>query len=360
MNHNEKKSSLQLIQKALKYGFDASGGKDEDIVISGKLTTHQNSSSLNLPGNGEKMDECGKWTSFLSCENHGQPTINGDKHDRFHFKHSCDRPECPVCYPTWALKLAKRASERVEWAERLYKEKGERIGYIKHTTFSPSLDYAIEAIKTVEGVRKLRSEAVEFFKKAGLKGGVVVFHPFRQNRPEKSNFNPSIPAYAWYQSPHFHVVGFGYLQNSEDFYNETGWVYKNHGERMSVRYTIYYQLTHCGINENLHALTYFGAMGYNQMIVDSESIVEEPIKCKACGEPLHKYGCKVEYDKASQSIKEVLDEDGNPVPDYEKDLGVYVHKVKIRVYKLRVPGTKRVRAFYHPGYTEIKTAEAIL
>lgn len=353
LNLNAKKASLNAVQMAFKHGFDVlsetDAGLQVGIVIPDKLTTWENTSVFRLPSNGEPLDDCGDWVHPLSCPNHSQPTISGQKHDRFVVMHTCDKPDCPVCSTTWAAKSARRATERLFEAQRLYKLAGAPLGKIYHATFSPPHDEAVDAIKTEAGYRKFRSNAIKTFKKAGVKGGLVIFHPFRHNKPEKANYNPSIPAYVWYLSPHFHVVGSGFLMKSDDFYNETGWIYKKHDERVTVKGTIKYQLTHCGINENFHAITYFGALSYNKVVIDTETVTDEPVKCRACGEALHEYEFTNEFDK----------ETGKRLPDWNEDLGVYFHKVRRRTFKLRTPGTKRIPAFYTDGYIEIKSEDGV-
>lgn len=354
MNLNSKKMSLVAVQWALKQGFDVLSetgeGLQQEVVIPDKLTTWQNTSVFRLPSNGEQKDDCGQWVHPLSCPNHGQPTISGEKHDRFVVMHTCDKPDCPVCYTTWASKSAKRATERIFEAQKLYKEAKVPLGKIDHIVFSPPRDEAVEAIKTEAGYRKLKAKAIKIMKKAGVKGGLVVFHPFRQNDPRETNFNPSIPGYVWYLSPHFHVVGSGYLQQSDDFYNETGWIYKKMDRRETVKGTIKYTLTHCGINENFHAITYFGALSYNKVVIDTETVTDEPIKCRACGELLLEYAFKDEIDK----------ENNQQIPDWHTELGVFYHKVKRRTFKLRVPQSKFV---YNPetcGWLELKPKKAVL
>lgn len=353
MNLNAKMASLKAIQSALKGGFDVLSdtgeGLSQEIIIADKLTTWHNDSIFDLPSNGEQLDNCGEWVHPLSCPNHGQTTISGESHDRFVVMHTCDKPECPVCYTTWASKAAKRSTERLFEAQRLYKEAKIPLGRIDHIVFSPPREEAIEAIKTVAGYRKFKANAIKIIKNAGVKGGLIVFHPFRQNDPREKNFNIDVPAYVWYLSPHFHVVGSGYLQRSDEFHELTGWIYKKMDSRETVKGTIKYTLTHCGINENFHAITYFGALSYNKVVVDTVTTTEEPIKCRACGELLLEYTFKDEIDKENNQL----------VPDWNDELGVFYHKVKRRTFKLLVPKLKPVYNPHTCGYVMVMSKQGV-
>jgi len=88
----------------------------------------------------------------------------------------------------------------------------------------------------------------------------------------------------WYFSPHFHMLGYGWIRNTAENYSRTGWVVKNVGVRKSVVATAQYQLSHAGIHESCHTVTWFGGLSYNKLRVPME---EEPVdKCPLCGRPL--------------------------------------------------------------------------
>jgi len=47
-------------------------------------------------------------------------------------------------------------------------------------------------------------------------------------------------------SPHFHILGYGWVHHVKENYESNGWIVKNLGIRNSVRATAHYQLSHCG------------------------------------------------------------------------------------------------------------------
>lgn len=254
--------------------------------------------SLCLPESGVSKEDCGQWLKRVGC-----PV------DREHFhrvvKKHCDDPLCPVCADHWAGREAVRVTERVLQAELLWHERGMYYGPIKHVMLSPPQEEAKALIESKEGYKKLHSQANRMLKKAGLVAGCTVFHGFR--------WRNDVP----YLSPHFHILGYGYLVDSSDFYRKTGWVYKNLGARDSIPGTIKYLLSHCALGYEdgkraFHALTWFGKLAYNQIVIASREIEWCTVPCPVCGEDLHEFS-----------------EDGS------EDLGIFLVKVVRTRWRLR-------------------------
>lgn len=312
---------------------------------------YENKSIFHLPGQAEQTNnKCGNWVHPLSCPNHAQQTLTNELHDRFVTQHSCHKPDCPVCYESWASRQATNTADRLFQAINLYRKEGYKIetqrgyysiGRIDHIVFSPPQDLAKKLIQTSGGFRTLRTKAIDIMKTSGVVGGAVVFHPFRQNDSREPNFNTYMPEGVWYESPHFHIIGCGYIKKSNEVYACTGWTYKKMERRETVQGTIKYTLTHCGIAEGFQALTYFGLFSNNKIVVDKVERVTEPIKCKACGEALHLY----EFVELDESID----------VDWSNDLGVYLHIVVKKTYKLR----NKFKFVYNPatcGYDKVEVA----
>lgn len=296
--------------------------KNHDSVF---MEIVNNRSIFNLPGQGEQTnDKCGEWTHPLSCPNHGQMTLDGSIHDRYIATHSCHNSNCPVCYESWASRQAADASDKLIQAMGLYRGEGFVLGKIKHVVFSPPQELAKELHRTMGGAKTLRTMAKAKIRQAGMRGGTVIYHPFRQNDPREDNFRQDLKPYVWYESPHFHVIGVGWLKKANEFYESTGWIYKNIGRRETIKGTIKYTLTHCGIVTGMQAITYFGLFSNGKIVVDSIQKVTEPIKCQACNEALHLYGMKAGTG----------DNDGYEI-DWNDDRGVYLHIVVKKIYKLR-------------------------
>lgn len=298
------------------------------IKISGK--SYEPVGDWYLTGTGESYARCGEFVRALSCEDYEQ---DHKKHDRFIETYSCHRPACPTCYESWALREAEKASERLLQGQELYNNSHKRVE-LRHVVFSPppQVHKYIKAIIKQDRYNVFKRESLEIIKKAGIVGGLVVIH-FWRNSHESDDIlpddidqdyqKPPNNKYDWYFSPHFHVIGSGYLIPAAEFHQKTCWIYKNLGERRSVKDTIYYLLTHCANHEKHHAVTWFGLFSYNKIVIDFEDSKIVTVPCK-CGKDLHEYA--LDYSWVTIDTLE---------PDWSQDLGVHQRKVKFRIYKLK-------------------------
>jgi hypothetical protein len=281
-----------------------------------------------LPGWGKPKDDCGDYLKAVGCPGHGTPTLTGANHTRKIILKHCHNPECPICYVPWAVRDGNRAAERMRNAEALYRRAGNDLQEPRHFTFSPPQEAAKLLMKTDKGSKQLKKFTLRLVKKAGIVGGAIIFHSHRLNKYKQL-----------YLSPHFHVVGYGYVQETKKFRKACdGWIYKNMGVRASLAGTLIYALDHCGLayknGERVgHALIWFGALSYNKIAKDSIVIEEKAVKCSACPEEL------LEYELAVKPDGHGMEADWNTVK------GDYRIKVKTILYKLvwRKPKKNRIK-----------------
>jgi len=102
---------------------------------------------------------------------------------------------------------------------------------------------------------ELKKSFRRMIKRAGIIGGVSMFHAFRRSKDGKT----------WFYSPHFHMVGYGWVINTEKISSKDGWVIKNKGIRKSsteVYSTVAYLLSHTSIAKGVHSVTWFGDLSY--------------------------------------------------------------------------------------------------
>jgi hypothetical protein len=225
-----------------------------------------------LPGHGNSYFDCGKLLIFgcLNVDEHTQEGLFEPMRGKAYVqmkKRTCLRAECPVCYEKWAGKEA----EKIAW--RLSAWSGH--GKIIHVVASPKLKRGV-------AFNRLRAECYRILRKHGVLGGSVIFHPFRQLKNSKR----------WYLSPHFHVLGYGWVVKTKEGYENHGWVVKNIGIRKTVSGTALYQLSHCGIRKNFHSVTWFGHLSYNKLRVPPRPEPEKET-CPICGKvlrPLYYFG----------------------------------------------------------------------
>jgi len=212
-----------------------------------------------LPGYGKARDDCGL------CRHKG--CLNRPRHPNGQifvkaFKASCCKKSCPICWTNWSMKEAHRAAHRM----RSFKPDKYRAPI--HVVFSPPKgDY-----ERLGGIREIRKFFYELTKRVGLFGGLSVFHPVRCQDA------------SWTWSPHFHVLGYGWIEGTKQVTADNGWIVKNLGVRKSVVGTVNYLLSHAGIREHFHTVTWFGRLGYGVLKVSKE---DDPTDtCPYCQEKL--------------------------------------------------------------------------
>lgn len=300
-------SAVSCLSAKYHYKTDRPIGNDQDEL------------TWNLPGWGQSKDDCGEYLKATGCPDHGHPTVTGVKHTRKVILKHCFNPECPICYIPWAIREGSSAAARMRAAEHLYRRNGVDLQDARHFTFSPPQEQATELMKTREGYKRLKSYVIKLIKKSGIKGGAVVFHSHRVNKYKQL-----------YISPHFHVVGYGYVEETKQFHKASaGWVYKNMGVRASLAGTLIYAMDHCGLSYEPgqkkrigHALIWFGLLAYNKIIKDSIIKEEKTVPCSACSEDLHEFALVVNPGGHGMN------------PDWTDDKGIYHIKVKTIVYQL--------------------------
>lgn len=224
--------------------------------------------SVPLVGSGEPKVGCGSFFTVgcLNAEGHKGMNLDGvNMEGKGYFERhirSCHDPLCPICWEKWASRETKKAKKRLD----VFSLRGRSLKPIHVTISVPREDYN-------KSLLVLRSKCYKALKAVHFLGGMVIFHPRREN-----DFGE------WYFSPHFHALGYGWLTDVRKNYIASGWVVKNIGIRKTVEGTIWYQLSHAGIPEKRHAVTWIGALSYNKLKISKDQ--EEKHVCPVCGDPL--------------------------------------------------------------------------
>lgn len=246
---------------------------------------------LSIVGGGEEYPKCGTPKFLIRCEH--------PDHPRKIIPHSCGRPECPICYPTWGSRAAARVENLLEEYQRLI---GSRYRPF-YVTLSPDPeDYQEE---TEETMRRLLEDARKMARILGASAVVVIPHGYRIRLERKREAADGasrlhVNRYEWCMkqpnpreflswSPHLHLMGWGYLKDSDEFHQETGWVYKKHRNVDNIAKAAYYQLSHAWVpaGKQKHVLRYWGGLSPTNLGCEKTvTWVEET--CRVCGKPLHK------------------------------------------------------------------------
>jgi hypothetical protein len=251
-----------------------------------------------LPGHGKSYVDCGE-VRIKGCdriEKHDDHMVFGRT-----FKRNCGRKACPTCYEAWASNQALRGlirlasytvgfdsvdkiiydvktqlfanSRRVQKQELISRlEESVHSSHKKpiHVVLSPPPGFIDDSMA---GYARARRLAYEIAKHCGLIGGAVIFHPYRLKCAKcgstiddytNSCSKCGSSVFSWVWSPHFHVLGFGWIVNTAETYEKNGWVVANKGVRKSVYWTFQYLLSHAGVS-SVHTTTWFGHLAYNMM-----------------------------------------------------------------------------------------------
>lgn len=277
-----------------------------NLPICHELSLSQISSefAVVLPRQGQSYSTCGTVKAV-------HKTIEDNCIDIFH--HHCNRPECPCqyCQDHMLSFEAHKDADRLIEMSNLYHKLGIDLGWPYHLILSPPQEPAKKLCETPDGYKKLRSEGIAFAKSIGVKGGVLMVHAYRI-KGEIETSDDLLPDYEpnsradmlhkagygigkcgkgslWdgvfadalnlgsayeylYLSPHFHIHGYGFLDNARVVYDKTGWIYKK-GDKLkkyeALSGSIRYALSHCTRLEVYGVVvsksdSWFGDMAYNK------------------------------------------------------------------------------------------------
>jgi len=212
-----------------------------------------------LPGQDHesaKYKNCGKIARIPTSDgSDSTPIIVSCEDDHDHYakakKHCCYQLSCPRCWNDAALRRARAAEIKILSHKYLSIKRERTIEQkitdkkdlnLSHWVLSFHVDSgAVNMARTVRGFNKLRDIAKSLLVEAGMKGGAMVFHPWRWNSKTKT----------WDIGPHFHIIGYGWLNTKsfQDKYSPAINLIKVHEneEILSVFLTVAYLLTHTGI-----------------------------------------------------------------------------------------------------------------
>ena len=216
-----------------------------------------------LPGREDPHDWCESYYTIgcTNVEGHKHHSLGKGKYFIHRKQRFCYRARCSRCKLKWMYREADAAARRLEKYEKDHKKKA------KHVIVSPPSWVLSQPLE------KLRKTAIKILKEVRADGGIVIIHPFKTNH--KTGY--------LYDAPHFHVVGFGWLEGLAEAYKKNGWKVIPKGPRDSTFATVVYQLSHAGIRKGKHTLVWFGALSYSELKVDNE---RENEVCPACGNEL--------------------------------------------------------------------------
>lgn len=234
-----------------------------------------------------------------------------------HYAHAtmrhCARPSCPACAHYHITKDTPAQAEKIlAKSKDLRHTDGWRAGYLQHITVSIPEKLYYMAL-TPEGFKKLKKWAIDYALQVGVMGGYMVFHPFRQNGVNDDDVLPEdyTPAstndlnkHSARFSPHFHIVGFGFITGTERIFKNTGWIIKalRVGDKKitttaEIGGVLAYLKSHAGvIDENspyqptrYQSGVWFGVLSPTKFLLVGYVRRYTPQICPECGAPLKSY-----------------------------------------------------------------------
>ena len=218
-----------------------------------------------LVAQGQSKEYCKKWISY-GCDNVKQHP--NKQHYAEHQLKSCKVAFCPKCFESWIGRQANRTTRRL--SKFLESRKIRKHYKFRHIILSPPNTSKNTPYKNL---KKFLDFAL---KVANIRTCAIVFHPFRFNKDK------SVPVF----SPHFHLLVYGHVTNTTEFYNKTKWFIKNKGELKTdkdIFSCVRYLLSHAGVRKSTHAVRYLGDISYRKLKVEKEAKISH---CPYCELPL--------------------------------------------------------------------------
>lgn len=242
----------------------------------------------------------------------------------------CGTFECPDCRTEfgpdgkitrargWEHREAVAISRRVTRARVERYEHGRPI----HVVVSPPQDMARELAQGLRGYRRLRTKAVREARRAGFRGGALVYHHLRVgDRWDNKREGKCV------EGPHFHGIGYGWLRGTDEALERNGWVVWNLGTRKNddPYSTALYVLSHATRPRKAGyparerstgtylatAATWFGTLSYNAMPRRADDEEEPHRFCPLCDKnvPLGQWlGVEYREDDPPDAIAELITE----------------------------------------------------
>lgn len=214
---------------------------------------------FSLPGHGVPGKGCGDPVPYY-CRTH---------EGGFWVSSHCNERTCPRCSERWGKKAARKASLRVAWGAKVVTQQRRAAGVDER----PRLVHGMVSMPELEGwgVPEYRQACYSICLDHKIIGGLAVIHPFRKDDYD-SEYVPD-------GHVHFHVIGLNFEDmppGGGDYVNGQLVIFKvirdaEYGDYrgfrsgLAIEREVQYLLSHAGVADGFHTLTYFGALAYNKL-----------------------------------------------------------------------------------------------
>jgi len=304
-----------------------------------------------IPGTGVERDErCGQVSAVAVCS--ADPS-----HSKRHIRHSCNRLECPTCFPRVLQRNAEAVASRVTGYRNAHAPGQTTLeGRHKatpraprHGVLSPPMsiinavydrsrkalnktgeDYTSQELQAVY-LEKFRYEFYKALEHLDIDGASVIIHFYRitdQGMRRYRESGTTDARWKWLQqqddwrsmvyfSPHGHLMFYGTSKDTKEFYESSGgWVFKNKGDIPTPEGMAYYLLSHTPVIRDRLSVTYWGCLSPRKLKAVETYIQKEEVLCEKCGAVL---------------VYASIDDDGTILDVTDRPL---YHKKKIKIYSI--------------------------
>ena len=241
-----------------------------------------------LPAHGQRKRNCGSLFRAEVCT---------EGHYAMGVICRCHSPSCPVCYPRAVQRASDRARDYLLGCLDLRDNEGKESPlYHVEVSLPPEIaSYSARNIKEFVKYRRLvQKHLLEFFE-----GGILAFHPFRQNKKGSDETLDLGGSVKWREGFHFHalVIGKPDLTRVKAFHERTGFVLKVIGgldgevPRERIGAVLTYVLSHAGVafrpsGRMVKQLSYFGDISTRAVHKVDSDAVKVLSECPVCKDPL--------------------------------------------------------------------------
>ncbi len=160
----------------------------------------------------------------------------------------CNKLDCSACFISACSRRAKKIGHRLINLKEKARQHFIFLPKMVHFSMLIKKEVMLEHLKAYNDFLKFKSRTLyPTLKKMGLMAGVIVFHLrsecCRGCNKKSRECNCEIPIIERVINPHFHILGYGYLMNTNEFRSQfPNMIYVNHGKRTETFHTLYYML----------------------------------------------------------------------------------------------------------------------
>ncbi|MFX1392650.1 MAG: hypothetical protein ACFFAH_03665 [Promethearchaeota archaeon] len=236
---------------------------------------------------GRYRMSCNTYRNAYTCENHPIKSMKiGLNH--------CNKFDCETCYTYTASNRALRISETMEALKGEAKKENINIGRIKHIMLMPK-KISLLLFINYDKFLKFRRKVKKMLQECGIFAFAIFTHLWVLRCTNCGNEENICKCQEkdifWELNPHFHVIGFGYMLNNQEFRKKFNyWIYRKFPDRKNIKdayNTVFYVLTHCALwkkpDGNLKpAYKDYGYLEVKELVTTRKRIKYKVHTCRYC------------------------------------------------------------------------------